>query len=84
MQSLRDNPVFLSDSIRLRSVGLNPSRHTAANAYDHSEMVVQLLILREKRSRLSPGLRPEKMTWKETSNNRIEASRKDFGWRSPG
>ena len=34
--SLQDNPAFLADDERLEIVPLNPARHAAANAHEHS------------------------------------------------
>ena len=40
MQLITENPEFLTDFQRLQDVSLNPNRHTANNAYEHCEMVV--------------------------------------------
>src|ERR1700746_3242376 len=39
MESLLSNPAFRADYEKLKEVRLNPARHSAANAYDHCEMV---------------------------------------------
>jgi hypothetical protein len=36
MPSLQDNPAFLADYDRLKTVALYPARHAAANAHEHS------------------------------------------------
>lgn len=45
MQSLRNNTLFMSDFGKMKSVTLDPTRHSAANAFEHSLMVEQRIIL---------------------------------------
>lgn len=41
MQLIINNPNILKDYQKLKSVGLNPERHSARNALEHCEMVVK-------------------------------------------
>jgi 8-oxo-dGTP pyrophosphatase MutT (NUDIX family) len=41
MSLLLDNPAFRTDYERLKTVSLDPSRHSAPNAYEHCELVYQ-------------------------------------------
>jgi hypothetical protein len=40
MQLITNNTNFLADYQQLQKISLNPERHTARNAYEHCEMVV--------------------------------------------
>lgn len=41
MDVIYNNPIFLGDYEKMRSVSLNPARHLAKNAWEHTEMVVK-------------------------------------------
>jgi hypothetical protein len=44
MHDILNNEVFRADYERMRSVSLNPQKHSAANGYEHSEMVRERVI----------------------------------------
>jgi len=53
--TILDNPLFAQDYEKLRDVSLNPARHTAAHAFEHSERVHARLVQLCLQNDLSPA-----------------------------
>ena len=53
MKDLAQTPEFCQDYEKLKSVSLNPARHAAPNAYEHSEMVLQRVLELAEANRLT-------------------------------
>lgn len=55
MDSIRNNSTFISDYEKMRNVSLNPERHLAKNAWEHTEMVVKRARELSELNKLTPA-----------------------------